>query len=49
MNFIESQVKDTENEINNLMSLVESPITTIPGIGNVIGATILGEIGILIP
>jgi transposase len=45
MNFIESQVKDTENEVNRLMSLIDSPITTIPGIGNIIGATILGEIG----
>lgn len=45
MNFIESQVKDTEQEINKVMSAIESPITTIPGIGNVTGATILGEIG----
>lgn len=45
MNFIESQAKDTENEINRLMSLINYPITTIPGIGNVIGATILGKIG----
>lgn len=45
MNFIESQVKDTEQEINKIMSAIESPITTIPGIGNVTGATILGEIG----
>ncbi len=45
MNFIESQVKDTEQEINKIMASIESPITTIPGIGNVIGATILGEIG----
>lgn len=27
------------------MYLIDSPITTIPGIMNVIGATILGEIG----
>lgn len=44
MNFIESQVKDTENEVNRLMSLIDSPITIIPGIGNIIGATILEEI-----
>lgn len=45
MSFIEQQVKDTETEIKKLMVSLESPITTIPGIGPVTGATILGEIG----
>lgn len=45
INFIESQVKNTENKINRLISFIDSPITTIPDIGNVIGATTLGEIG----
>ena len=44
--YIESQVKDTEVEINRIMSEeVSSQITTIPGIGGVLGAVILGEIG----
>lgn len=45
MNFIESQVKDVENQIDCLLEKINSPITTIPGIGNVTAATILGEIG----
>lgn len=45
MQFIEQQVKDTEKEIKNLMDEFNSTITTIPGIGPTIGATILGEIG----
>lgn len=43
--FIESQVKDTEAEIKSIMDVLASPITTIPGIGKVTGAVILGEIG----
>ena len=45
MNFIEQQVTDTEAEIDVLMEQLQSPITTIPGIGPVLGAVILGEIG----
>jgi hypothetical protein len=45
INFIEAQVKDVEDQINILLDKINSPITTIPGIGNIIGATILGEIG----
>ena len=45
MRFIETQVKDTENEINSLLAKIKSPITTIPGIGPVLGAVILSEIG----
>lgn len=45
MSFIEQQVKDTEAEISRLMENLNSPITTITGIANVIGATILSEIG----
>jgi len=45
MKFIEQQVKDTETEIKSLLSKLNSPITTIPGIGPVLGAVILGEIG----
>lgn len=45
MNFIEQQVTDTEAEIDAIMEALQSPITTIPGIGPVLGAVILGEIG----
>lgn len=45
MKFIESQVKNTENEIKRVMDGLHSPITTIPGIGKVMGAVILGELG----
>lgn len=45
MKFIELQVKDTENEIKRILAIISSPITTIPGIGPVLGAVILSEIG----
>lgn len=45
MSFIEQQVADTESEIDAIMEELQSPITTIPGIGPVLGAVILGEIG----
>lgn len=43
--FIEAQVSDVEVEINLILDKTNSPIMTIPGIGIVTGATILGEIG----
>jgi transposase len=43
--FIEAQVADVEAEIRQLLERINSPITTIPGIGPITGATILGEIG----
>jgi transposase len=45
INFIEKQVADVENQISELLDKIKSPITTIPGIGDVLGAVILGEIG----
>lgn len=45
MNFIEEQVNEIERQTENLLGKLNSPITTIPGIGAVTGATILGEIG----
>ena len=45
MSFIEEQVADVEQKISALLDKLNSPITTIPGIGKVIGATILGEVG----
>lgn len=44
ISFIEKQVKETETEIAGIMEKLESPITTITGIGNVTGATIISEI-----
>ena len=43
--FIEAQVFDVENEMKALLDVINSPIMTIPGIGVITGATILGEIG----
>lgn len=43
--FIENQVKDVEQEISSLISKTDTYITTIPGIGDVSAATIIGEIG----
>lgn len=34
-----------ETQISELLDTIKTPITTIPGIGTVTGATILGEIG----
>lgn len=45
MKFIEQQVADTEGQIKALMDKLASPITSITGIGPVLGAVILGEIG----
>jgi transposase len=43
--FIETQVLGVETEINAILDKINSPILTVPGIGPVTGATILGEIG----
>jgi len=43
--FIEAQVKDVEVEIEAIMANLQSPIMTVPGIGKILGAVILGEIG----
>ncbi len=40
-----NQISDVEKQIDELMSIIDSPITTVPGIGNVLGAAILSEIG----
>lgn len=45
ISFIQNQVSDVEDEIDLLLDKIDSPITTIPGIGSVNAATILGEIG----
>ena len=45
ISFIENQVKETESEISHIMEKLDSPITTITGIGSVTGAAIISEIG----
>ena len=45
ISFIEGQVANVDNKISELLDKLNSPITTIPGVGKVIAATILGEIG----
>ncbi|MEY8428874.1 IS110 family transposase [Lachnospiraceae bacterium 46-15] len=45
ISFIEKYVKETEAEISGTMGKLESPVTTITGIGNVTGAAIISEIG----
>lgn len=39
------QISILENEIEKLMALIDSPVTTVPGIGTVLGAMIVSEIG----
>jgi transposase len=43
--FIEKQLAALDKEISQMLRDIGSFITTIPGIGNVLGAAILGEIG----
>ena len=43
--FIEAQVSDAESEIKAVLAKINAPITSIPGIGDINAAVILGEIG----
>ena len=43
--FIEEQIKDCEDKINELMEKFNSPITTVPGFGAVLGAIVISELG----
>jgi transposase len=45
ISFIESQLKELDNEISNMLKELNSEITTITGIGDVLGTCILSEIG----
>lgn len=45
MLFLEKQISELEDEISLLLKQVDSYITTIPGIGDTLGAIILSEIG----
>ena len=43
--FIEGQIKDCEDKFSELMDKINSPITTIPGFGPVLGAIVISEFG----
>lgn len=43
--FIEGQIKDCEYKIKELMDKINSPITTIPGFGPILGAIVISEFG----
>jgi len=43
--FIEEQIKQIDSNIKELMKNIKTFITTIPGLGDVLGASILAEIG----
>lgn len=43
--FLEMQKAELKKGIEKILDELHSPITSIPGIGNVLGATILAEIG----
>jgi transposase len=43
--FFDSQREKLENEIAAIMTALHSPVTSVPGIGVVLGASILAEIG----
>ena len=42
---MEEQVEKCEQQMNQFLIELDTPITTIPGIGPILGATILSEIG----
>ena len=42
---LDAEIGEVESEINSIMEIVHSPITTIPGIGTRMGAMILAEVG----
>lgn len=45
ISFIEEQIGDLDQQLNELLYTLNSPITSIPGIGSVTGAIILSELG----
>ena len=42
---LDAEIQEIEKEINSIMEVVHSPITTIPGMGKRMGAMILAEVG----
>lgn len=45
ISFYQEKIKAVEAKIKEIMDELRSPITSVPGIGTVLGATILAEIG----
>lgn len=45
LEFVEAQIEGIDAEIKTYMTKLNSPVTTIPGIGPVYGAVILSELG----
>ncbi len=45
IDFVETQIAKLDHEIEGYMESLQSPITTLPGVGPVYGAIILSEIG----
>ncbi|HEO3673222.1 TPA: IS110 family transposase [Streptococcus agalactiae] len=45
LDFVETQIQDLEQEIQAYMDKLDSPVTSVPGVGPVYGAVILSEIG----
>lgn len=45
LEFVEDQIKLIDEEIEAYMAKLDSPVTTIPGVGPVYGAVILSELG----
>lgn len=43
--FLETQIEELDEQISHLLKQVNQVITTIPGIGDTLGATIVSEIG----
>ena len=43
LKFIGKQIKDCEKEIKSLMTVINSPIATIPGIGDILSSIILNK------
>ena len=42
---LENKLANLESKIKDIMQIINSPITSIPGIGDIMGASILAEIG----
>ena len=45
ISFIEQQLAELESQMSEILTKLQSPIMSIPGIGAITAATILSEIG----
>ena len=45
LEFVEGQIESIDGEIEAYMTKLDSPVTTIPGVGPIFGAIILSELG----